>query len=79
MNHLATGLAILCVFVIVALFAGKFVAFGDGPRPMSEEELDRAALHAFYREIAILLIGLVLGAALFCLFAGYAIANQLTN
>lgn len=79
MSALASCLVTLCVFIIVALFAGKFVAFGDGPRPMSEEELDREALNAFYREIAILLLGLILGAALFCLFAGYAIANQLTN
>ena len=77
MHHIATALMCLCVFFIVALVAGKFVAFGDGPRPMSEEELDREALNAFYREIAILLLGLILGAALFCLFAGYAIAHHI--
>ena len=75
MSALAICLVAVCVFIVVALVAGKFVAFGDGPRPMSEEELDREALNAFYREIAILLLGLILGAALFCLFAGYAIAN----
>lgn len=74
------GLSALCVLAIVAMVAGKFAAFGDGPsRPMSAEEVDRAALNAFYRELALLVFGIVLGACLFCLFAGLAIANQLTN
>lgn len=79
MHHIATALMCLCVFFIVALVAGKFVAFGDGPRPMSEEELDRAALNAFYREIALLLLGIGLGASIFCLFVGVAIANRITT
>ena len=73
----AAMIFILCVVFIAALVLGKFAAYGDGPRPMSEEELDREALNAFYREIAILLLGLILGAALFCLFAGYAIAHHI--
>lgn len=79
MHHIATAITCLCVFFIVALVAGKFVAFGDGPHPMSEEELDRAALNAFYREIAVLVLGMLLGASLFCLCAGVAVAINLTN
>jgi len=72
----AAMIFILCVVFIAALVLGKFAAYGDGVRqPMSEEELDRETLTSFYREIALLLIGIVLGASTFCLFAGYSIAN----
>lgn len=78
MSHIATAISLIAVFVLVALVAAKFVAFGDA-KPMSPEELDRSQLDAFYREILFLLLGLVLGASLFCLFAGYAVASQLSN
>ncbi len=65
-------------FVLVALLAGRFISFGDG-QPCSDEEADRKALDAFYREILCLLLGLVLGAALFCVFVGYAVARTLTT
>lgn len=64
----------LIVAAALALYSGKFIRHGDGPL-LSDEELDRASLHAFYREIIFLLLGLALGAALFCLFAGYAFAT----
>lgn len=68
-----TGYIVLALVLaaVLALYCGRFIRHGDGPL-LSDEELDRASLHAFYREITFLLIGLVLGAALFCLFAGYA-------
>ena len=62
---------IVCVALVVALFSGKFIRHWDGPL-LSDEEIDRAGLHAFYREMIFLIIGLVLGACLFALFAGYA-------
>lgn len=36
---------------------------------MSDEEIDRAGLRAFYREMIFLILGLVIGACLFALFA----------
>ena len=62
---------IVCMVLVVALFCGKFIRRGDGPL-LSDEELDRAGLHAFYREMLFLILGLVIGACLFALFAGYA-------
>ena len=66
---------LLCMALVIALFCGKFIQHGDGPL-LSDEEIDRAGLHAFYREIIFLILGLVLGASLFCLFAGYAYATS---
>ncbi|MFM2253769.1 MAG: hypothetical protein RJB68_2106 [Pseudomonadota bacterium] len=64
-----------CMALVAALFCGKFIHHGEGPL-VSDEEIDRAGLHAMYREILFLVLGLVLGASLFCLFAGYAYATS---
>lgn len=64
-----------CMALIVALFSGKFIRHGDGPL-VSDEEIDRAGLHAMYREILLFVLGLALGASLFCLYAGYAYATS---
>lgn len=66
---------IVCMVLVVALFCCKFIRHRDGPL-LSDEEIDRAGLHAMYREILFLVLGLVLGASLFCLFAGYAYATS---
>ena len=62
---------IACMVLVVALFCGKFIRHWDGPL-LSDEEIDRAGLHAYYREMLFLILGLVIGACLFALFAGYA-------
>ena len=62
---------LLCLALVIALFCCKFIRRGDGPL-LSDEELDRSGLHAFYREMLFLILGLVIGACLFALFAGYA-------
>lgn len=62
---------LLCVALVIALFCGKFIRHGDWPL-LGDEEIDRAGLHAFYREMLFLILGLVIGACLFALFAGYA-------
>lgn len=66
---------ILFICFIFALIAKTFVAAGED-QPMSAEQLDRAQLHSFYREIALLVLGMFLGASIFCLFTGFAIANH---
>jgi hypothetical protein len=65
----------VCMALVIALFCGKFIRHGDGPL-VSDEEIDRAGLHSMYREILFLVLGLVLGASLFCLYAGYAYATS---
>lgn len=62
---------LLCMALVIALFCGKFIRHGDGPL-LSDEEIDRAGLHAMYREILFLVLGLVIGVSLFALYAGYA-------
>ena len=62
---------LLCLALVIALFCGKFIRHRDGPL-LGDEEIDRAGLHAFYREMLFLILGLVIGACLFALFAGYA-------
>lgn len=64
----------LVLAAALALYCGRFIRHGDGPL-LSDEEIDRASLHALYREILFLVLGLVLGASLFCLFAGFAYAT----
>ena len=66
-----TWLPFIVCMVLVALFCGKLIRHGDGSL-LSDEEIDRAGLHAFYREMLFLILGLVIGACLFALFAGYA-------
>jgi ABC-type spermidine/putrescine transport system permease subunit I len=74
-SYAAVLLFAACAIALAAMFSGKFISFGEGQKPMSDEELDRAQLNAFYREIISLLLGIALGASLFCLFAGYSIAH----
>ena len=71
MSIYLTAIVAIVFFVIATVFVVTTTQREQELRFLNEEEIDRAQLHSFYREIFILGVGMALGAAVFA-FVGYS-------